>query len=237
MPPGHQAPRTTPQVQEEKGIGPSTISFILDTTLHLQHREDPNVINFIKAYIECRDVNQAGRMAGLKPNQAQALKRRADIHEAIVKITDAAVLKHGYDASEVVERVKEIVGVDPGDLQKADGTFVTNLKELTPETRRAIKKFKAKNFYEQDPNGMKVLAGQLIEVEFWDKMKGIELLGREKEIFKETKKIEHDITKNMADVLLASKRLGEQAVLEMREVEATPVMIDVTPPKESSDGK
>jgi hypothetical protein len=68
---------------------------------------------------------------------------------------------------------------------------------------------------------MKVLAGQIIEVEFWDKMKAVELLGREKDIFKESKKITHDLTANMSSVLLESKKRAEEASMELAK--------DVTP--------
>ncbi len=77
---------------------------------------------------------------------------------------------------------------------------------------------------------MKIVIGELIEVEVWDKLKSLEFLGREKDLFKETKKIEHDVTTNMASLLLASKSLADQSVK----------LLDVTPdieitPKESDE--
>jgi len=135
--------------------------------------------------------------------------------------------KYGYDAHEVVERVKEIVQLDPGIFENPDGTFKTSLMQIPPEARRAIKKFKCKNIYENDPNGIPRVTGQLIEVELWDKMRATELLGREKNIFKETKVHQHDVTANMADVLLESKRRADERAL------AAPVpVIDITPEKD-----
>jgi hypothetical protein len=189
---------------------------ILDLTLIPQHRTDPNVIRFIKNYLICRDVKQAAEMGGLTRYDGENLKRRPDIHDAIAKITDAAVLKHGYDASEVVERVKEISRVDPGDLENPDGTY-KRMRDIPPELRRAIKRMKVKNTYSMDPNGIKVANGEIIEIEFWDKMKAVELLGREKELFKETKKVEHDLGKNMSSVLLDSKRIAEQHIRDVGE--------------------
>ena len=110
-----------------------------------------------------------------------------------------------------------------------DWSFKTSMREIAPEIRRGIKKFKAKNLYESDPNGMKVLVGQLIEVEFWDKLKAIEMLGREKDIFKETRKIEHDVTGRMADVLLESKRLAQSHIDGMKDVAQLPSPKNVTP--------
>ncbi len=79
-----------------------------------------------------------------------------------------------------------------------------------------------------------VKTGEIISYEFYDKMKATELLGREKELFKETKKVEHDVTRNMASVLLESKRRGDEAHAQV---------IDVTPnthkqlpaPKDTTD--
>lgn len=215
---------------------------ILDMELIPQHRADPNIIRFIKNYLLCRDINQAARESGLKPRDGQNLRRRPDIHQAIVKITDAAVFKHGYDAAEVVERVKEIAGIDPVELENPDGTFKKSLTEIPAQARRAIKKFKAKNIFGIDPNGMRTVVGELIEVEFWDKMKAVELLGREKEMFKESKKVTHDISNNMRDTLLESKKradefnrlreVGAQAQLEHKSIGQ---VLDITPVGDSDD--
>jgi hypothetical protein len=59
---------------------------------------------------------------------------------------------------------------------------------------------------------------QGLEYEFYDKMRAGELLGREKDLFVEKKKVEMDVTANMADLLLeATKRAEErQSSLESR---------------------
>lgn len=185
-------------------------AFILDRCLLPQHREDPNVMRFLVSYLVCRSVKQAAAEAGITTRDGENLKRRPDIHRAIVEVTDKAVLKHGYDAAEIVERVKEIVAIDPAELENPDGTFKESLRDVPPETRRAIKKFKAKNIYGYDVNGMRVVEGKLIEVEFFDKLKGVELLGREKDTFKETKTVQHDLSRNMSSVLLESKARAEE---------------------------
>ncbi len=203
------------------------VMLILRTSLLPHHQRDAKVVHFIAAYLRCRNNAQAAKEAGLHPSDGRALRQKPDVHMAITRLTEKSVMKFGFDASEVVEKVKEIAGVDPIEFENEDGTFKTHMKDIAPESRRAIKKFKAKNLYELDPNGMKVFVGQLIEVELWDKMKAIELLGREKDLFKETRKIEHDVTKNMAAVLLDSKRRGE---------EHSRSMIDVTPVKQLNEG-
>lgn len=225
---GHQAPPsnndgTIPLMKPKDFSNSPTVctdevSLILDECLSPSHRHDPNVVRFILKYLLCRDPRQAAVEIGLHPSDGFSLRRQKDIHNAIVKITDKSVMKHGYDASEVVERVKEIAGVDPIVFENMDGSFVESLRDVPAEARRAVKKFKAKNLYETDPNGMRVVVGKLIEVEMWDKMKAVELLGREKEVFKETRKVEMEIGKNMSSVLLDSQKRANEAAREIRDV-------------------
>lgn len=199
------------------------VEMILRTSLLPHHREDANVLKFIASYIRCRDAKQAAKEAGLHPVSGANLRNRVDIHLAITRLTEKAVMKYGFDASEMVERAKEIATLDPIEFENPDGSFKTNMKDISPESRRAIKKFKAKNLYENDPNGMRVLVGQIIEVEMYDKLKGIELLGREKDIFKETRKVEHDVTGRMADLLLESKKRADE--YNSNEIDITPKLL------------
>lgn len=220
LPKDHQALTSlaTPRKEGDTRMHEHETSFILRKCLRHEHATDPNVMKFLAEYLICRDVKQASLAAGISKRDGENIKRRPDIYEAIRQITEKAVMKYGYDAGEVVAKVKEIMDIDPGELQRPDGSFVESLGELAPETRRAIKKFKAKNVYDTDPNGMKVVVGKLLEVEFWDKMKASELLGREKDIFKETKKVVHDMAANMSSTLLESRRIAEETVAEFRDV-------------------
>lgn len=226
-PPGVPA---APEIVTVNGrLSEDETSIILRQTLLPQHREDPNILRFISNYLVCRDTKQAAREAGIPPRSGDMLRRRPDIHNCITKLTEKSVMKYGYDASEVIEKVKEIAALDPIEFENEDGTFKTSMRDIAPESRRAIKKFKAKNIYSTDPNGMRIITGMLIEVELYDKLKASELLGREKDIFKETRKVEHDVTSRMADVLLGSKQRADDLMARLDAAST----IDVTP--ESSD--
>lgn len=195
--------------------------WILRDALRPEHHEDPNVLKFIASYLRCRNSAQAAREAGLDGRSGSNLRNRKDIHEAITRLTEKSVMKHGYDASEVIERVKEISALDPIDLMNEDGSYKESMYDIPPEARRAIKSLTVKNEYGEDPNGLRVVTGKIMKFEFWDKMKGIELLGREKDLFTEKKKIEHDMSSNMSSLLLESKKLAE--------TEAAKYAIDVSP--------
>jgi hypothetical protein len=217
LPPG--APEPSGKLEDEE------VSYILMTTLRPEHREDPNVLRFISAFLKSRDARQAAREIGLHPNSGVALRNKPDIWGAIIKLTDRSVSKYGFDASEVVQKFKEVMDFDPIDTLNPDGT-IKHLHELPAEARRCIKKFRAKNIYEDDPNGLPRLVGVMVEYEFYDKMKAGELLGREKDLFIEKKKIEHDVTSNMADILLESTRRADERQSQLESRNAQPIMIE-----------
>jgi hypothetical protein len=217
-------PLVTPvPVENEQGkLTETEVDYILRTSLRPDHLEDPNILRFISSYMRCRNAAQAARESGLStPHRSGAnIRAMPDVHQAITRLTEKSVMKYGFDASEVIERVKEISALDPVEFENEDGSYKNKLSDIAPESRRAIKKLKVRNLFGTDANGMKTIVGEIIEIEMWDKMKGLELLGREKQIFKETTRVEHDITSNMASVLLDSKRRAEEKYSEV---------IDVTP--------
>lgn len=196
---------------------------IMSELLKPMHASDPTVIRFIGNYVTCREVGQASRLCGIKPSDGRNLLKRPDIWACVQKLTNEQVVRFGYDANEVVERVKEISNVDPVYLANPDGTYIKNLHKIPAEVRRAIKSLKVKNIYEEDVNGIPQYRGEIISYEFWDKLKGLELLGREKDTFKKTTVVEHDVSKNARNILLAGLNRAEAAI------EA----IDVTPEPEA----
>lgn len=205
-------------------------SFILDKCLKPKERTNVTMIQFINSFVRCKNVGQASDEVGIKASLGYRWRHRNTVNNAIVKLIEKSSVKYGFDASELVERVREISDVDPIHFMNADGTYKESLAEIPAEVRRTIKKFECKNIYDtrEDLNGMKtkIVIGKLIKVELYDKMKSFDLLGREKDLFKVTTKVEHDVTKNMADVLLASKKLGAAKKVEF---------IDVTPEDEDDE--
>lgn len=243
MPPGHKKPQSAQDARKEQEalyspdpppiqFGPVDHSieakdalklndeetvFILRQHLRRDQMDDPKVIRFVLSYMECRNQSQAAREAGV-PGRGSHLRSRPEVHAAIEALTAKAVMKYGYDATEIIERVKEISALDPIEFENPDGSFKTHMSQIKPEARRAIKKFRVKNTYGEDANGMKVVIGQIIDVELWDKLKATEMLGREKNVMKETKVVQHDVTTNMASILLASKSRAVERLESMRDV-------------------
>lgn len=210
------------EIDENDGVlNDEESSYILDTCLKPKSRRDPLVIQFIAAFVKCKHIAEASSACGVHSSVGYKLRHRMDISNAIQKIIDKSLVKYGFDASELVERTKEIVDFDPLSMQNADGTYKDNLMDIEPAARRNLKKLKVQNLYQnsEDKNGMKskIIVGKVIEYEFYDKLKAIEMVGKEKDLFKTTTRVEHDVTKNMASVLLASAEKGKAASLKFNQ--------------------
>lgn len=224
-----------PPVPVEKSgeLTENEYEFILSSCLKPVHRQNSKVVEFIEAFVRCKSIPQASAECGIHSSLGYKYRHRADIAQAIEKITARSTIKYGFDASEVMERAKEMVDFDPIALQNPDGSFKSNLHDIAPEARRSIKKMKVKNIYQKtkDMNGMdvQIIVGEVIDYEFYSKEKMIDLVGKEKEMFKTTTKVEHTVTKDMAAVLLASKQRAEEFNKQLKEPEA----IEVTDYKES----
>lgn len=185
---------------------------IISTTLKPEHYADPNILRFIANYNVCKDVKQAAKEAGLHVKDGHNLINRPDIYDCIQKIAAAGSRKFGYDADEIVEKVKEVVNFDPVDLFDPEtGAFYEDLTKVPPEIRRVIKKLNVINVYEKDDNGIVIgVSGKILKFEFWDKLKAAEMLGSEKDVFKKQVKVEHDVGVNMKQTLLGRLEAAEE---------------------------
>lgn len=218
----------------EPKLSETEIEFILDKYLLPSHRSDPNIIRFIQAYLVCRHPKQAAMQVGIASPTASGrnLLDRPDIAETIQKLTDKALHKYGFTGDEIVERVKEIADANIFDFL-SDDMVVVNKKDVPPELQRAVKKFEIVSEALKDMNGMPMFGSngqQLFEskvhkIELYDKLKSTELLGREKNLFKETKVTKHDVSDRMASILLSQvdRAKERQALLAAPQIETTDV--------------
>ena len=205
-----------PVMDEKSGeLTENESGFILDSTLKPKSRRDPTILAFIDEFVRCKNIAEASAAVGITSRIGYMYRHRLDISNAIQKLIDKSAIKYGFDASEIMERTKEIVDFDPISVQNADGTFKSNFHDIEPAARRNIKKLKVKNLFAkvEDINGLEknIIIGEIIEYEFYDKLKAVDLAGKEKEMFKNTTRVEHTVTKDMASILLAAAQRGSQA--------------------------
>lgn len=220
-------PPLPPISDRDASLTDNEVSIILDATLKKVRRSDPTVLAFIESFVRCKNIAQASAECGINPGTGYKIRHYVDVSNCIQKLIDKSVIKYGFDATEVMERTKEIVDFDPIVIQNPDGSYKNNMWDIPPEARRNIKKMKVKNLYEQteDINGIKknIIVGEVIEIEFYDKLKAIDLVGKEKEMFKTTTRVEHAVTENMANILLEASKRGQiaaQKFIAPRTIEA-----------------
>lgn len=218
----YSTPQGTPLVQHLNDI---EMLHVFDTTLRPEHRTSPTVLAFIREYIQTRDLEVSANEVGITKKDATMLRNRKDIYECISKLTELSVLKYGIDPGEIVKKVKDISEFDPASvIDKETGAAITNVHNIPLESRRAIKKMKIKNLFGEDENGIPTVIGEMVEFEFWDKLKASEMIGREVGTFKESVTVEHGVTRDMKSILLESRERAERLAREARER-----VIDVTP--------
>lgn len=213
-----QAP--APQFRNIDILSDTELEFTMRKNLREDQLGDPIIPEYIMRYLGCRNNAEVCRELGIRPHKGEWIKQRPEVHKTIVELTSKKLMKYGYDENEVMQRMREIGDFDPIELVNPDGTFKTSLAAISPEARRVIKKFEARNIFEEDANGIKVFKGVLIKVEMWDKMKALEGMGSEKGVMKKTTVHEHTVSDKMADILLESgNRADERRLAGARQIE------------------
>lgn len=189
-----------------------TINQIINIMLEPHHRIDPKIIKFIQAYLECRHIREAEKIAGLSSGQGKRILNKPDVQACMLKINEELGDQSAIDAGAIIARTKEIVDFDIADVFTEDGR-VKDIKDMPPAASRVIKKLVVREVYEKDENGIDVFSGYIKTIEFWDKMRGIELLGSQVDLFNKKVKHEHDVGNNLASLLLNSEKraLGHTA--------------------------
>lgn len=182
-----------------------TLNQIINIMLNPEHRIDPKIIKFIQAYMECRHIREAEKVAGLSVGQGKRILNKSDVQACMLKINEELGDQAAIDASAIIARTKEIVDFDIADIFTEDGR-VKDIKDIPPAASRVIKKIVVREVYEKDENGIDKFSGYIKTVEFWDKMKGIELLGSQVDLFNKKVKHEHDVGSNLASLLLNSEK-------------------------------
>ena len=175
---------------------------IINDTLLLEHAMNPKFPLFIKSYLTYHNLADAARATGIPTNEARRIINKADVQDAIKAITSKWAKTTGFDSNELLERVNEISSIDPADLFNFDGT-IKDLHSLPRSLTRTIKKIRYKEFNEPSADGTELKTGRIIDIEFHDKLKATDMLGKYDGVFEDKVKVTHDVGKNMSDILIS----------------------------------
>lgn len=177
------------------------------STLEPEHAIDPTIIKFINHYIETLSASDSGKYSGISTASANRILKKPDVQAALKLINETMGRKSNFDGAELLERTNEIATYDPIDVFNHDGT-VKAIKDIPAPIRRAVKKLVVREVWDTDPNGVPVMTGYIKTIEFYDKVKGLEMLGKYDGVFRERVDHTHEIGDNLAHFLLASERMA-----------------------------
>lgn len=182
-----------------------TINQIINIMLEPEHRIDPKIIKFIHSYIECRHIREAEKIAGLQSGQGKRILNKSDVQATMLKINEELGSEASFNSREILERANEVAQFDIADIFLDDGR-VKDIKDIPAAARRVVKKVVVREVYEKDMNGMDVFSGYIKTIEFWDKIRSLELIGKYDGVFREKVEHSHDVTGNLASLLLNSEK-------------------------------
>lgn len=196
---------------------------ILQNSLDEKHAIDPKVTKFLMAYIECRSVRDAAKIAGLTRDQGNRILNKKDVQAALALVHESAGRKAMFDGAEILERTNELAQANPMDVFNADGT-VKRFDEIPGPVARTIKKMTVREVWEKDINGIDVMSGYIKTVEFYDKIKPLEMLGEYTGEFRRKLDVTHDIGGNLAEYLLESEKRAVRDVSDRLKLTGNPVV-------------
>lgn len=159
---------------------------------------------FCHEYLKDLNGTQAAIRAGYSrdsaPQTASEILSYPHVRDRVQQLMNERAKKTGVKKDTILRRLDAIGGLDPAILYDEEGRF-RSIHDLPIEVRRGIKKIKTR----EEWSGVgrdKVQSGEIIEIEFWDKIKANELLGRHLKMFNET--VKHELGESLEALIAKS---------------------------------
>ncbi len=157
---------------------------------------------------------QAVIRAGYSHRGASDTASRLLANPAIRALIDAAqekvLEKLEVKGDKVLTEIAHFAHSDPLNVVDDEGRLRA-LKDIPEHTRRAIKSIEIEEIWgpvdDGDGGSHRAQIGELKKVTFWDKPKGLELLGKNQKLW--TDKVEHTVSDSLADLLAAARKPGD----------------------------
>lgn len=159
---------------------------------------------FVYEYLIDLNATQAAIRAGYSENSAHDIGcenlEKPEIIEAIQERMDKRAEKVGVSAEIILKKLLDLATVDLAKAYDINGRLLP-IHNIPEEVRIAISGIKV--FEEFDGFGKdRVQIGEVREVKFWDKLKALELLGKNLKLF--TDKVELSGKVTLADLVAGS---------------------------------
>lgn len=162
---------------------------------------------FVTEYLVDLNATQAAVRAGYSAKTAHAQGPRLLEHVEVRAAVDDALKRRServeVKADDILRELLRLAMVDIGEAFDANGRLKP-IKDIPPDVRRAIAGIEV--FEEFKGSGQdRIPVGEVRKLKFWDKVKGLELLGKHLKLFNDNK-LELEVTDSFAALLLEAQK-------------------------------
>jgi len=185
---------------------------------------------FCIAYVDCLSVPTAALKAGISERSGWDWMHEVGVQD---RIAELAKLKFAaatdVSAIEVLSELVRIALADPMDAFNANGSMKP-LHEIPASLRRTISGMKVQETWNGLRGEEREQTGEIKELKFWDKTRGLEMLARHLALFKDTLTI-NDGRVEADDAMIAARAASIidgiwRRVHETRAIDVTPLQIE-----------
>ncbi len=143
---------------------------------------------------------EAGEDNGSAATQAWSLLRNQEVQARVSELVEIRVSEFKLEAVSVLRELQKIAQCDIGQAFNEDGSLKP-IKDIPEPVRKCIAGFETVEYFEGQGRE-KQQVGWLKKVKFWDKTKGLELLGKHFKLWLD--KLELSADKSLEELLTRS---------------------------------
>jgi len=148
-------------------------------------------VRFVEEYLISLNASDAARKAGYSAKTAASqgadLLKNPKVRAALDKAIERRAIRVGVKADDVLQELLRVGRVDIAQVVDEKTGRLRPLHEMPEEARRAIASIEVEELFEGRGEEREKI-GELVKVRFWDKVRGLELLGKHLRLFSDTGK-------------------------------------------------
>jgi phage terminase small subunit len=153
----------------------------------------PKQARFVEEYLKDLNATQAAIRAGYSPKTAETqgsrLFRNVQVSKAISEALARRSARVEVKSDDILRELMRLAMVDIGQAFDEEGKFKA-LHEMPEDVRRAISGIEVDELFEGSGRD-RTQVGWTKKIKFWDKVRGLELLGKHVKLFTENHQHQH----------------------------------------------